>query len=470
MTATRKLRRQQSGAALLMLMLAVLAATATVLLATLSNSELKTRRLTETRHVLADARQALIEYAVVNPDLDGTKSHSLPCPDIDASGGFLDGESHTSACGSAGESVMGRLPWRTLGIEPKRDASGACLWYAVSGSWKDAAGASSPLINTDSNGQLQLYGIEAATLIQGVAPDDRIVAVVFAGMPPINGQTRPAAGTGCAVGGNAANYLDIDSGSGISNAFLSGSADAIDQFVVAANVNELHNDRIAVITRADLAKRIESRGDFDSKIRALGLAAASCVADYAANNPAGVDDKRLPWAANLAMLDYRPDSAYDDINNGLLSGRLADIVDDSNSTTSNGINRVLSDCSPTAVPAWTPAMAAVWQHWKDHFFYAVANSFSPTSSTPSVCSDCLTVNGSGQYAAVLLFANTRLSTQQRNAPPMDVNTKNVAGNYLEGVNATAVPGVATDFESGPESVTFNDILFCVDDQLITSEC
>ena len=470
MTATKRGRHQQSGAALLMLMLAVLAATATVLLATLSNNELKTRRQIETRQVLADARRALIEYAIVNPDLSAAKPHSLPCPDIDASGGLLDGEAHTTACGPAGESAIGRLPWRTLGIQPQKDASGACLWYVVSGSWKDAAGETSPLINSDSNGQLQLYGVEAANLIEGVAPDERIVAVVLAGMPSINGQTRPAAGTGCAAGGNAANYLDTDSGSGISNAILSGVADAIDQLAVAANVNGLHNDRVAFITRADLAQRIESRVDFDAKMRALGLAAAHCIANYAANNPGGVNDKRLPWPATLAMADYRPDSAYDDVNNGLLSGRLPDIVEDSNSTTNNGINRILSDCSPVAVPAWTPAMATVWQHWKDHFFYAVADSFSPTASTPSVCGSCLTVNGSGQYAAVLMFANKRLSTQQRNAPPMDVNTKQVAGNYLEGINAIAVPGVATDFESGPETTAFNDLLFCVDDQLITSEC
>ncbi len=30
--------------------------------------------------------------------------------------------------------MIGRLPWRTLGLEPLRDGNGECLWYAVSGS------------------------------------------------------------------------------------------------------------------------------------------------------------------------------------------------------------------------------------------------------------------------------------------------------------------------------------------------
>ena len=119
-------------------------------------------------------------------------------------------------------------------------------------------------------------------------------------------------------------------------------------------------------------------------------------------------------------------------------------------------------------------MAALWQHWKDHFFYAVAESFAPVAAVPSNCTTCLTVNGAGQYAAVVVFADARLESlgQVRNAPPTDIDTRDAVTNYLEGVNAMNVPYTAgtVDFISLPVTATFNDLLFCVDDALAVSEC
>lgn len=119
-------------------------------------------------------------------------------------------------------------------------------------------------------------------------------------------------------------------------------------------------------------------------------------------------------------------------------------------------------------------MRAAWQNWKDHFFYAVAGAFSPTATVPTNCGSCLTVNGTGQFAAVLMFANSRLPavSQVRDAPPVDADAKRTPSNYLEGDNASNVPGTAAavDYASGPASTIFNDLLFCIDDQLLVTEC
>jgi hypothetical protein len=119
-------------------------------------------------------------------------------------------------------------------------------------------------------------------------------------------------------------------------------------------------------------------------------------------------------------------------------------------------------------------MLSQWRNWKDHFFYAVAADFAPSASVPSSCGTCLSVNGSGAYSAIVIFANSRIAglSQLRNAPPTDADTRNDASNYLEGANAALFPypGGAADFTSQSPNAAFNDILFCIDPALDVSEC
>lgn len=461
---------------LLILMLAVLIASASVLLANVNRDEWRTRNLTDTRAVLAEAKAALLEHAVLNPDLNPGESISLPCPDIDASGSFIEGEAHDTACGAAGVTVMGRLPWRTLGLPALKDAGSECLWYVVSGSFKRAGPATASMINPDSNGQLQRVDLDSGVVVQGALAQDRPVAMVIAPLRPVNGQTRPAATAGarCSPGFAAASFLDTDGASSISNAGVSGAADTIDVLGSYPSANLDHNDQIVTITRAEIEHHVYERPDFGTQMRSLGVAAAACVAHYAATNPGGVDDRRLPWPAPVALADYRDDTAYDDAGPGLLAGRLPDIVGDSSLATGNALNRVLSDCNPAMVPEWSAAMRARWTHWKDHFYYAVAGSHAADAAVPSICSGCLTVNGAGQYIAMVIFSNARLGalSQVRDAPPIDADTRDDAVNYLEASNALNIPGTGAlvDYSSQASSANFNDLLFCIDENLVVSEC
>lgn len=466
---------RQRGAALLLIMLTLMIAGTAMFVAGLSTTDLRAQRLVATQISLAEAREALIAYAAIRPDRIPGEPAALPCPDVDDSGGLLEGVAHTNSCGASGETVIGRVPWRTLGIEVPRDGSGSCLWYVVSGSWKEAGTSSAALINPDSNGQLQLYGIENAAVVEGTTPAARPVAMLLAPMRVVTGQSRAAAvNRECSGNFNAGNFLDTDGGTGLSNAVLSGVADGIDVLAFVAGQAIPHNDRIATISRQDLADAITGRSDYPGNMRALGLAVAACVADYAMNNPGGTNDRRLPWPAPLNMADYRPAVAYDDLNGTVLSGRLPDIVDDSNTLTGNSIAQVLSTCDGSTVTAWTPEMRTLWSHWKDHFFYVIAESFAPDAAVPSVCVNCLTTNASGQYAAVIAFADSRLDdlSQVRDAPPMDTNTRADIANYLEDQNASGFPytGGGLDLKSQAANDTFNDLLFCIDQNLAISEC
>jgi len=260
---------QQRGAALLLMMLVLLVAATAVLASRLGTTEMRARQIVTTQEALASARAALLHYAAIRPDQSFGDPVALPCPDIDDSAGLDEGDAHTNNCGSIGETVIGRVPWRSLGIRPPVDASGACLWYVVSGSVKEAGAATAAMINPDSNGQLQLWGIESGAIIEGAVPADRPVALLLAPMAANPGQNRPAAGNRqCSANFLASDYLDVDAGTGIANDNLSGVADALDILAVAAGRVAGHNDRIATITRADLETATLQRADFPARMRA----------------------------------------------------------------------------------------------------------------------------------------------------------------------------------------------------------
>jgi hypothetical protein len=216
------------------------------------------------------------------------------------------------------------------------------------------------------------------------------------------------------------------------------------------------------------------RADVSAQLTALTSAVAKCIADYGKRNPGGAGDPRLPWPAPVDLVEYRTAAQYNDTPIGALSGRVPNVVNDSNSRTGNTSAGVLTACNAATVPEWTPTMATLWQHWKDHLFYAVAFDFRPDATPVVSCTTCLSVNGTGAWAAVLMFSGSRLATlnQTRDEPPMNTDTRSVIGNYLEGRNAGNHPNVAGngDYQSAVASNSFNDILFCIDATLSVSPC
>ena len=405
-------KHRQSGAALLLLMLVVIVAASSVLVTQMSDARLRLRQESNTRAALAAAKDALLSYAATYPDRNPGSPLQLPCPDLNSGDGLPDGEAHTANCGAAGVTVLGRFPWRTVGSGVLQDAGGSCLWYAVSGNYKSAAGATAEMINPDTNGLLQLYSVETGALLGSGQPDERPVAIVFAPGQPLTGQARsgPASpGTGCSNDFNAADFLDAAAGIGVNNASVSGVANALDSFALSSANSVDHNDGVLEISREDLAAAVQRRHDFVPTMTTLARGLASCVAAYGKQNPGGAGDRRLPWPAAVGLASYEPDSSYDDGVGSLLSGRLADVVDDSNALTGNGISRIISNCDPAFAPDWDASLLPIWQHWKDHIFYAVAESHAPAATVPSACGNCLTVNGGGNFAAIVLFAGERLA-------------------------------------------------------------
>lgn len=226
---------KQHGAALLVLMLLVVMGVLSYLLSGLNSEGFNARREKQTQEALAQAREALIGYALryrEDGNADGVYGY-LPLPDLGTTrnnnaGCTLEGCDAANFLGvGTNTTVIGRLPWRTLGIEAPRDADGECLWYAVSASHKRIQPATP--MNPDTIGHLDVVVANGtSTLVAALASaHDQPVAVVFAPGPALAGQNRANGADDVTLcGGNydVANYLD-PSGTTLAgvNNYLSGS-------------------------------------------------------------------------------------------------------------------------------------------------------------------------------------------------------------------------------------------------------
>ncbi len=123
---------------------------------------------------LAQAKSALLGH-LAHEALLATEDHPgrLPCPESPGSQNNHDGTSYLDqddgvSAGNCALPAVGRLPWRTLGMDRFEDAVGEPLWYVVSPGWTKAFSTDTPAINSNTPGQLMLDGQEVVALI--IAP------------------------------------------------------------------------------------------------------------------------------------------------------------------------------------------------------------------------------------------------------------------------------------------------------------
>jgi len=271
--------RKQKGLALLMFVFVLVLAMTAYMLKGLNASNAQVERESTTRLALAQAKDALIGYAMTYDD-DPTHTVKvfgyMPCPDMNASDPA--GIGSQSSCGNAGENSLGRLPWKKLKISPIKDGYGECLWYAVSGSFKN--NPKQPLAPT-TPGQLSIR--TAAGDFYAGSDADPIVAVVFSPGRVVSNQNRADSGEDEYCGGNyvASNYLDTVNN--ISNADASDST-----FVVDVDNSVTFNDKLILITQSEIfnsycgkyARKLASNVDITSNVNACldtGAVSAACA-------------------------------------------------------------------------------------------------------------------------------------------------------------------------------------------------
>jgi len=434
---------RERGIALLALLALVVLGATLALLAMSNPRPLELERDQVTNKALAQAKEALIAFAASYPDTHPNHVPGyLPCPD--RAGANPEGSEEPN-CDPMNVTVIGRLPWKKLGMAPLRDGSGECLWYAVSGTFKN--NPKTELMNWDILGQIEVYGPDGVTLLAGSQPENRAAAVIFAPGVAL-GQERQhdqLPGTICSKDYVPARFLEAIGT--LNNAAVNSTPGAITKFI-AGDEGAAFNDRLLFVTPAEIFAAVEKRHDFPAIV---AQNVAECLVNYVKNNGNwSGGDFRFPWAARVEDVTIYDDTA------DRMSGRFPVLANDT------------SGANPgTSLITYCPDQKNWWSNWKEYLFYALSADFKPTPTPappvrtlPITCgSSCLQVNDSGGQVAVVMFAGRPLPGQTR----ATVADKGNLANYLEGRNRANHPNAlgSANYEASACSTTFNDVLHCV---------
>lgn len=178
--------------------------------------------------VMAQAKQALIGYMALRAAMNGEQDPgALPCPEAAGDYNVLANEGR--AAGNCTLPAVGRLPWRTLGLDKLADASGEPLWYVVSSGWAKPNSTTNTLINSNSRGQLTVDGVA----------NDAVALIVAPGLP-LPSQTRNS------VSASPVDYLDGEN-----------SAPADSVFVTTGPAASF-NDQVLRVTTRDVLPLLEA--------------------------------------------------------------------------------------------------------------------------------------------------------------------------------------------------------------------
>jgi len=160
--------------------------------------------------VLNRAKQALIGYMAQQAAMTGENDPGhLPCPEAPGNFGTSNEGIEAAFCAPP---AVGRLPWRTLGLDKLVDSAGEPLWYAVSSGWHRPNSTTNLTINSDSLGQLTVDGAANSAVALIIAPGP---ATVVGGGCAAWSQSRSTAGAP-----DLRNYLECGNETG---SFVSGS-------------------------------------------------------------------------------------------------------------------------------------------------------------------------------------------------------------------------------------------------------
>jgi hypothetical protein len=234
------LRRRQRGAAL-MAMLAILILGMTWWAVTALNTPVdrNAQDRAYNARILQEAKSALIGYVAHHAAMTTENDPGrLPCPEAL---GNIGTTNEGVAAGNCTLPAIGRLPWRTLGIDKWRDVAGEPLWYVVSPGWTKPNAATNTVINSNSTGQLTLDGNgDVVALI--IAPGRPLQIDASAGCTArVQRRTTPAPTI------DFRDYLDCENASSPVNATF-----------VSTGTSASFNDQVLQVTGAEMLPGIEA--------------------------------------------------------------------------------------------------------------------------------------------------------------------------------------------------------------------
>ena len=445
---TTRAIRNHSGFALIAFLLVLVSGASFVLLKGLNAAATQSYRDDQTTRALAEVKAALIGYALTYSEQHtGQPQGFLPCPDTDGNG------MPNPPCGTSSQSFIGRLPWQILGLPPLRDGTGECLWYAVSGTYKNNPKIS---LTSDTNGQFIVQDGNANVIV-GAAPETQAIAIIFAAGAVLGVQDRSASAPNECGSTNLgdpvnqpANYLD--SRDGINNATGNPALPTAtpSAFVSPPGILADFNDKMLAITPQDF-NLVYARMN-----RWVADRAQQCLAAFGSTHS---------WAAALDQPATNPPDLTADSNQRF--GRIpnAPSLDPPppgwNSDPDGNVGGTcFTDVGGFTGPGWW-----WWDTWREMVFYAVDAASSPGGGSSALQ---LTGTTPPDSQFIIAVAGRKLSGQQRS----NAAQKADIANYLEDHNepnfaATVPPGSAGNIPTGDEQFAttptvagtpFNDVV------------
>jgi hypothetical protein len=192
-----------------------------------------------TGEALQAAKRALLGYtaqyaARTNHDKPGR----LPCPEsLNSIGTANEGEAPGSCSNTTTE--VGRLPWKTLGVDRLVDGAGEPLWYVLSPGFRGVTPATA--INFDTPGQLTLDGSPNAAVALIIAPGAALDTQLDADTPPAGCAKRNQGGSRGTAPLDALDFVECGNATGS---------------YVTAGTSKWLNDRVLAVTAAEWADAI----------------------------------------------------------------------------------------------------------------------------------------------------------------------------------------------------------------------
>jgi hypothetical protein len=382
---------RQRGQALLGLLVLLGIAGSVFVYNLIDPAQASARHEARTEVTLREVRDALIGWSAQRTPtvaLPNARPGELPCPDINPLDGFEDGNCAAGA--------LGRVPWKTLGIPEPKDEAGETLWYAIAGPFRIWNTNPNP-INSDTKGNLTVYENSSVTSLTTEA-----VATIFAAGAPLGTQNRdatvvvcPTTGTSIARNLCAANYLET--AATVNNATIGGP-------FISAQSSGTFNDRLLVVTTADLMPVVEHR---------VGLEVRKLLQDYKINTACactnlGGTSGCYPYAdLSDGSSDADPFNPGEGRNRGRIPALGAAPYDWGT-----------SPCGATlTIPAWF-----VNNDWRLVVYYSAGRNFLGPGACTSCVDTTLTVNGAAGGEVVIFTPGPLLGAAPRAPVPLDDST------------------------------------------------
>jgi hypothetical protein len=375
---------------------------------------------------IEQARQALVAYAITYRDSNPDQVFGyLPCPDTSGSG------EAASSCGSADQGAIGLLPYKTLGLADLRDAQGDCLWYAVSGSFKNSPKSSSLLMNWDTQGQFRILDSNGAILVQ---PDDThggAAAVIFSPGAALAGQSRSASANGPCQVDPAAQTAYLDG----SYTFTASETITLTQGSTSSvNGGQTNNDRLAWVTPKEVFDRIVLRKDFNNALTAT------------------------PSGQINALSDMIKTALEKKIQDDLVAGTTGNSQPANTGNFSQPSGKQVGTVTDISASLNAGSDSNYYANWYDQYRQVMCSTLDAT---------CLTA-GSAACRGALMFSGRNTSGQPRTTAQRDYSTANLdhyfeasSGREILNSTTTAFSGATAYAENGTAANRAADIGTCL---------